>query len=122
MVNMISGGLHAGGKIEFQDFLIIPIGAPNYKIGLEWIVRVYNRLKTLLSDAGYESALVGDEGGFGPKLESTEQAAQFVTQAIEAANLQPRTDVVIALDVAASHFYKAGKYHLTQTRGRVFFG
>jgi enolase len=111
MTNMISGGLHAGRNIDFQDILITPDGAPDARTALEWIVRVYNRLGELLSAAGYEGRLVGDEGGFGPRLESNEQAIEFVVRAIEAARLQPGADVTIAIDVAATHFCD-GRFYL----------
>jgi len=112
MINMISGGLHAGGNLDFQDVLIMPVGAADYRTGLEWTVRVYNRLGELLTAAGYEGRLVGDEGGYGPRLESNEQAIEIVVRAIEAARLRPAEDVTIALDVAASHFFHDGHYQL----------
>jgi enolase len=112
MTNMISGGLHAGHNLDFQDVLIIPVASPNLRTGLEWIVRVYNRLGRLLAAAGYEGRLVGDEGGYGPRLASNEQAIEFVVSAIEAAGLRPGADVTIALDVAASHFYDGHSYRL----------
>jgi enolase len=112
MVNMISGGKHAGGNLDFQDVLIIPVGAPDYPTGLEWIVRIYRRLGKLLNDAGYEGYLVGDEGGYGPRLKSNREAVEFVVRAIEAAGLRPGDDVTIALDVAATHFCRDGGYYL----------
>ncbi|MEQ8789209.1 MAG: phosphopyruvate hydratase [Pirellulaceae bacterium] len=112
MTNMISGGLHAGGNLDFQDVLIMPVGAADYRTGLEWIVRVYNRLGKLLEAAGYEGRLVGDEGGFGPRLKSNREAVALVVRAIEAAGLRPKDDVTIALDVAATHFFHEGHYHL----------
>ncbi|MEO8494116.1 MAG: phosphopyruvate hydratase, partial [Planctomycetota bacterium] len=113
MTNMISGGLHAGGNLDFQDVLIAPAGAPDYRTGLEWIVRVYRRLGELLTQAGFEGRLVGDEGGFGPRLESNRQAVEFVVRAIAAARLRPGEDVTIALDVAATHFVQSdGSYRL----------
>jgi enolase len=118
MVNMISGGKHAGGNLDFQDVLIIPAGAPDYPKQLEWIVRVYRRLGKLLLDAGYEGYLVGDEGGYGPKLTSNREAVEFVVRAIEAAGLQPGRDVTLALDVAASHFYRDGGYYLAAEQGQ----
>lgn len=118
MTNVISGGLHAGGNLDFQDFLVSPRGAPDYATGLEWIVRIYNRLGRLLSDAGFEGRLVGDEGGFGPRLESNRQAAEFVVQAIEAAGLVPGEQVTICLDVAATHFYDGQHYRLAATGDR----
>jgi enolase len=118
MTNMISGGKHAGGNLDIQDVLIIPRGAPDYATGLEWIVRVYRRLGKLLSDAGYEGYLVGDEGGYGPRLKSNRQAVEFVVRAIEAANLRPADDFTIALDVAATHFYRDGGYYLAADAGQ----
>ncbi|MCO6456463.1 MAG: phosphopyruvate hydratase [Pirellulaceae bacterium] len=106
MTNMISGGLHAGGNLDFQDVLIMPRGAPDYPTALEWIVRVYRRLGSLLTGAGYEGWLVGDEGGYGPRLRTNREAVEFVIRAIEAAGLRPGDDVTLALDVAASHFYQ----------------
>jgi enolase len=118
MTNMISGGKHAGGNLDIQDVLVIPAGAKDYPTQLEWIVRVYRRLGKLLLDAGYEGYLVGDEGGFGPKLDSSHEAIAFVVEAIDAAGLKPGTDVTIALDVAASHFYRDGAYHLAAEQGQ----
>src|SRR5207249_1839232 len=83
MTNMISGGKHAGGNLDIQDVLIIPFGAPDYPTGLEWIARVYRRLGKLLNEAEYEGYLVGDEGGYGPRLKSNRQAIEFVVRAIE---------------------------------------
>ncbi len=115
MVNMISGGLHAGGNLDFQDFLIMPVGAESFATGLEWSVRVYRRLGKLLADAGYEGRLVGDEGGYGPRLPSNALAAEFVVGAIEAAGLRPGPDVTLAVDVASTHFYDGRHYRLAAT-------
>lgn len=112
MTNMISGGLHAGGNLDFQDFLIMPVGAPSYAVGLEWTVRVYRRLGSLLSAAGYEGRLVGDEGGYGPRLSGNRQAAEFIVRAIEAASLRPGPDITLALDAAATHFFDGACYRL----------
>lgn len=112
MVNLISGGLHAGGNLDLQDVLIQPVGASDYRAGLEWIVRVYRRLGDLLTQAGYEGRLVGDEGGFGPRLADNRQAIEFVARAIEAAGLRPGEDVTIALDVASTHFHDGAHYRL----------
>lgn len=113
MTNMISGGLHAGGNLDFQDVLIMPVGTSDYRTGLEWIVRVYRRLGELLNAAGFEGRLVGDEGGYGPGLKSNREAVEFVVRAIEAADLKPGGDVTIALDVAATHFLQPdGTYRL----------
>jgi enolase len=112
MVNMISGGLHAGGQLEFQDFLIIPVGAQTYSQALEWIVTVYQHLGRVLRLRGYEGVLVGDEGGYGPKLQNNQEAIELLLEAITNAGLQPGRDVSLALDVAATHFFREGNYSL----------
>jgi enolase len=118
MTNMISGGKHAGGNLDFQDVLIIPKGASSYPAGLEWIVRVYRRLGELLRQDGFEGYLVGDEGGYGPRLASNRQAVEYVVRAIEKAGLRPGEDVSLALDVASTHFYRDGHYVLKAEQGR----
>jgi enolase len=118
MTNMISGGLHAGGNIDFQDVLVIPDKKLAYPAQLEQIVRIYNRLGKLLTTAGYEGRLVGDEGGYGPRLPDNRTAVQYVVAAIEAAGFTPG-EVTIALDVAATHFYRHGQYYLKTERGRA---
>jgi enolase len=115
MINMISGGLHAGGNLDFQDFLIMPVGAENFAVGLEWAVRVYRRLGSLLTAAGFEGRLVGDEGGYGPRLANNDQAAEFLVRAIEAAGLDVGRDVTIAIDVASTHFFDGSHYRLVAT-------
>jgi enolase len=101
MVNMISGGAHAGRNLDIQDVLAIPVGAASYTAGLEMIVRVYRALRKLLVETDYPP-LVGDEGGFGPSLGANEQALALVTRAVERAGLRPGEDVALALDVAAT--------------------
>ena len=115
MINMISGGLHAGGNLDFQDFLILPMGADGLAAGLEWSVRIYRQLGRLLAESGFEGRLVGDEGGYGPRLTSNAQAAEFVVRAIEAADLQPGRDVTLAIDVASTHFFDGQRYRLAAT-------
>ncbi|MEE2991150.1 MAG: phosphopyruvate hydratase [Planctomycetota bacterium] len=112
MINMISGGLHAGGNIEFQDVLVMPVGAPDFPSSLEWAVRIYRRLGALLDESGYEGRLVGDEGGYGPRLPGNRAAVEMVVAAIEKAGLVPGEQVWIALDVAATHFFEEGQYRL----------
>jgi enolase len=112
MVNMISGGLHAGGNLDVQDFLIIPVGAASYGESLNWIVAVYRSLGRVLSTQGYEATLVGDEGGYGPRLRSNREALELLVEAITAAGFTPGADVSIALDVASTHFYDKGRYRL----------
>lgn len=122
MVNMISGGKHAGGQLDFQDYLLIPVGATSYSQALEWIVAAYQQLGRVLSEAGYEGVLVGDEGGYGPKLRSNREALDILMQVIERTGRQPGRDLAIALDVAASHFHDAGRYRLAATGGRELTG
>jgi len=113
MTNMISGGLHAGKNLDIQDVLILPIGAPSYREALDWIVTVYRQLGRLLTARGFEGTLVGDEGGYGPRLASNEQALDVVTEAIAAAGFRPGRDVAVGLDVASTHFHEQGRYRLT---------
>ncbi len=115
MINMISGGLHAGGNLDFQDFLIQPTGAENLAAGLEWSVRIYRHLGRLLAESGFEGRLVGDEGGYGPRLANNAQAAEFVVRAIEAAGLAAGRDVTLAIDVASTHFFDGQHYRLAAT-------
>jgi enolase len=114
MVNMISGGLHAGGQLELQDFLIVPVGAATYSQALEWIVTVYQQLGRLLQQHGMEGVLVGDEGGYGPKLSANQRAIELILEAITNSKRQPGRDIVLALDVAATHFYRSGRYALSE--------
>jgi len=113
-VNILSGGLHAGGNIEFQDFLVMPHGVVGYREQLEAIVRVHAVAKQVLDEHGLVTTGVADEGGWGPRFESNEQALQVLTEAIGRTSLP----MSIALDVASSHFYRDGQYHLS-TEGRV---
>ncbi len=112
MVNMISGGLHAGGNLDFQDFLMIASGADSLRRALEWTIGVYRQLGSILRRDGYEGVLVGDEGGYGPKLASNRDALRYLVEAVEGAGLKPGVDVQFALDVASSHFYVDGVYQL----------
>jgi enolase len=115
MVNMISGGLHAGGNLDFQDFLVIPVAAPSYREALRWVVQIYRSLGKVLSSHGYEAALVGDEGGYGPRLGSNSEAVERIIEAIQDAGLEPGRDVAIALDVASTHFWRDGLYQPAAT-------
>jgi enolase len=111
MVNLISGGLHAGGNLEFQDFLLLPVGARSYSEALEMSVAAYRALGEVLKKHSYEGVLVGDEGGYGPKLVDNEQAIEMILSAFTKAGLTPGRHAAIALDVASSHFYCDGHYH-----------
>ena len=119
MVNLISGGLHAGGNLDLQDFLFMPIGARSYSESLEMTVAVYRALSRVLIRHGFEGVLVGDEGGYGPRLQSNEQAIEMILRAIEDVGLKPREQAALALDVASTHFYRDGRYHLRIEGGRV---
>ena len=119
MVNTISGDNHAGGQVDFQDYLGIPVGAASYSEALEWTVRLYWKLGQILNDAGHDGTLVGDEGGYGPRLPDNETALQFLVRAMEAAGFEPGRDFAIGLDVAATHFYSDGVYRLKSEQGRT---
>jgi enolase len=112
MVNLISGGLHAGGNLELQDFLLLPIGALTYSEALEMTVHIYRALAATLTRHGFEGVLVGDEGGFGPRLHGNEQALELILEAIGEAGYNPGVQAAVALDVASTHFFRAGRYHL----------
>ncbi len=111
LMNIINGGAHADNPIDFQEFMIVPVGAPSFKESIRWGAEVFHALKKNLSDAGF-STNVGDEGGFAPSLPSTEAALDFIMKSIESAGYEPGPDIALALDVAATEFYKDGKYHL----------
>jgi enolase len=109
MMNIVNGGVHADNPIDFQEFMIMPVGAPSFSEGLRMGVEVFQTLKKALHDAGHNTN-VGDEGGFAPNLKSAEEALGFVMKSIEAAGYKPGQDVVIALDPASTEFFKDGKY------------
>jgi enolase len=117
MVNMISGGLHAGGNLDIQDVLIVPVGAQSYSEALETIVAMYRAVGAVLKERGFESTLVGDEGGYGPRLRSNEQAFDVVVDAMIACGFEPGRDMAIAVDVASTHFFEParGVYELGAT-------
>lgn len=118
MVNIFSGGLHAGGNIEFQDFLVIPNGIGEYGLQMEAIVAIHRAARVVLETHGCVLTGVADEGGWGPRLSSNEKALEYLTRAIELAGFRPGLDVSIALDVAASQFLVNGAYEL-KTEGRT---
>jgi enolase len=111
MMNILNGGAHADSSVDFQEFMVMPIGAPNFSEALRWGVEIFHSLKTALKKHGYSTA-VGDEGGFAPSCKSNEEAIQIVIEAISAAGYKPGEQVSIALDPAASEFFdkSAGKY------------
>ncbi|MFN4125400.1 phosphopyruvate hydratase [Pannonibacter indicus] len=111
MMNIINGGAHADNPIDFQEFMIMPVGAENFSEALRMGAEVFHTLKKALKDAGHNTN-VGDEGGFAPNLESTDAAIGFVMKAIEKAGYKPGEDIYLALDAASTEFYKDGKYVL----------
>ena len=113
MMNILNGGAHAKGSTDFQEFMVMPVGAESFRQGLEWGVAVYRALKALLEDEGF-STNVGDEGGFAPALGGNERALGLISRAIANANLREGEDIWIALDPAASELYdaEAGEYRL----------
>ena len=112
MMNIINGGEHADNPINFQEFMIMPVGAPSITDAIRMGSEVFHQLKKGLSDAGHNTN-VGDEGGFAPGVSGTNEALDFILKAIESAGYTPGDDVVLALDAAASEFYINGKYELT---------
>ncbi len=117
MMNIVNGGVHADNPIDFQEFMIMPVGAENFAEGLRMGVEVYQTLKRALKDAGHNTN-VGDEGGFAPNLQSAEEALGFVMKAIEGAGFRAGEDIVLALDPAATEFFKDGAYRY-QGEGKV---
>ena len=111
MMNVINGGAHADNTVDLQEFMLFPLGAPTFSEALRWGAEVFHKLRKLLADKGYATS-VGDEGGFAPNLKSNREAIELVLAAIEAAGYRPGEQIAIALDPAASEFYKDGKYVL----------
>jgi enolase len=111
MMNILNGGVHADNPIDFQEFMIAPVGAPSFAEGLRMGTEVFHALKKALKDAGHNTN-VGDEGGFAPNLASAKEALDFVMAAIVAAGFKPGEDVYISLDVAATELFRDGRYVL----------
>ncbi|PSO77533.1 MAG: phosphopyruvate hydratase [Cyanobacteria bacterium QH_8_48_120] len=109
LMNVINGGAHASNNVDFQEFMIVPVGATSFRDALRWGVEVFSALRQTLADQGLLTG-VGDEGGFAPNLKSNEAALQLLVTAIEKAGYQPGKEVALALDVAASEFYQEGAY------------
>ena len=116
MMNIINGGSHSDAPIAFQEFMIRPVGAASFKEGLRMGAEVFHALKKVLHDRGLSTA-VGDEGGFAPNLEGTEDALNSISAAIKAAGYEPGNDVMIGMDCASSEFYKDGIYDYTKFEG-----
>ena len=111
MMNILNGGSHADNNVDFQEFMIMPVGANSLSDAVRMGAEVFHNLKNVLKDKGYNTS-VGDEGGFAPNLKSNEEAVQMVVKGIEKAGYKPGDDVLIAMDCAASEFYENGKYTL----------
>ncbi|WP_114940061.1 phosphopyruvate hydratase [Mucilaginibacter endophyticus] len=116
MMNIVNGGSHSDAPIAFQEFMIMPVGAPSFSEALRWGTEVFHNLKKILHDRGLSTA-VGDEGGFAPTFEGTEDGVETILQAIEKAGYKAGEDIFIAFDCAASEFYKDGKYDYTKFEG-----
>jgi enolase len=108
MMNILNGGAHADNKIDFQEFMIMPIGAPNFSEGLRWGVEIFHQLKSTLKKKGY-STNVGDEGGFAPNIQSNEEAIETVLEAIQSAGYKTGSQIAIAMDAANSELWNAKK-------------
>ena len=111
MLNIINGGEHADNNVDIQEFMIMPVGASNFSQAMQWATEIYSNLKNILNTKGLSTS-VGDEGGFAPNLQSNQEAIELIIQAIQNNNLTEGKDVGIALDCAASEFYKNGTYNL----------
>ncbi|MFZ0481081.1 MAG: phosphopyruvate hydratase [Terriglobales bacterium] len=109
MMNILNGGAHADNNVDFQEFMVMPVGAPSFSEALRWGVEVFHTLKGVLKKRGYNTS-VGDEGGFAPSVKSNVEAIEVVLEAIQQAGYKPGKDIAIALDPAASEFYQDGKY------------
>ena len=108
MMNILNGGAHADNKIDFQEFMIMPIGAPSFSEGLRWGVEIFHCLKSVLKKRGY-STNVGDEGGFAPNIQSNEEAIETVLESIHAAGYKTQSQIAIAMDAANSELWNAKK-------------
>lgn len=117
MMNVINGGAHADNSVDFQEFMVMPIGAPSFREALRYGAETFHHLKKVLSARGYNTN-VGDEGGFAPDLKSNEEALEVLLEAIEKAGYEPGKDIAIALDPAVTELFRDGKYHL-ESENRV---
>ncbi len=111
MMNIVNGGAHADNPIDFQEFMVMPVGAATFSEALRVGAEIFHALKSQLKKAGHNTN-VGDEGGFAPNLKSADEALDFIMRAIETAGYKPGGDVMLALDSASTEFFKNGKYEL----------
>jgi enolase len=118
MMNIINGGAHADNSVDIQEFMILPVGAPNFREALRYGAEIFHALKSVLNSKGLNTA-VGDEGGFAPDLPSNRAALDTILEAIEQAGFSAGDDILLGLDVASSEFYADGRYHL-RSEGRDF--
>ena len=116
MMNIVNGGVHADNSIDFQEFMIMPLGAPNFSEALRMGVEIFHTLRKILQDAGHSTA-VGDEGGFAPNLKKDEEALELILKAIEQTGYTPGDQVAIALDPASSELFNDGKYVFSKSGG-----
>ncbi len=114
MMNVLNGGKHADSGLDFQEFMVFPVGAPSFAEALRYGAETFHALKKILTRHGYATS-VGDEGGFAPQVERNEEACELIVEAIQAAGYRPGEDIAIALDPAASSFYDGGVYHLNRS-------
>ena len=114
MLNVLNGGKHADSGMDFQEFMIMPVGAPTFAEALQWGAETFHALKKILAGKGYGTG-VGDEGGFAPQVKSNEEACDLILEAVAKAGYEPGDDIAIALDPAASSFFEGGKYRLTRS-------
>jgi enolase len=114
MMNILNGGKHADNSVDFQEFMVMPIGAPTFREALRYGAETFHSLKSILKKKGYATS-VGDEGGFAPNLKSNDEACEVIIEAIQAAGYAPGKDIAIALDPAASSFFEDGSYNLSKS-------
>jgi len=115
LMNILNGGLHADNNLDIQEFMIMPTGAPSFREALRYAAEVFHNLKSILKSKGLSTS-VGDEGGFAPRLDSNEEALRLIMEAVEKAGYKPGEDIYLALDCAASSFYKDGAYSFENSR------
>ncbi|UUX34211.1 phosphopyruvate hydratase [Fundicoccus culcitae] len=118
MMNIVNGGSHSDAPIAFQEFMILPTGAPSFKEALRWGAEIFHALKKILKNRGLETS-VGDEGGFAPRFEGTEDGVETILEAIKAVGLEPGKDVFLGFDCAASEFYEDGVYDYSKFEGET---
>ena len=116
MMNIINGGSHSDAPIAFQEFMILPVGAPSFKEALRWGAEIFHELKSILKKRGLETS-VGDEGGFAPRFKGTEDGVETILEAIKSVGLEPGKDVYLGFDCASSEFYENGVYNYAKLEG-----